>query len=500
MLILDKIRRHVNNTPDAPVMISAEQSISYAELWERSGRLAVELEKIQGSDKSPVMVFGHKDPLMLISFIACVRSGRAYCPVDVSTPVQRISDIAEVIENPLVLAVEQGHCLEGKAKIIERSELNNLVSNANAETNIPVELELDEDDTYYIIFTSGSTGKPKGVEISCGALSRFTDWSAGLGGSVEDKQGARFLNQAPFSFDLSVMDVYTALATGGCIFCLDKKLQLSMADMLAELGKSKVKYWISTPSFADMCLADRSFDEKLMPELENFLFCGEKLTNRTAEKLLERFPRARVINTYGPTESTVAVTDIEIDKEMVLADKDLPIGRCKPGTEILIDESNGEIIIKGDTVSKGYFRDAEKTAKAFFVSEDGKPCYRTGDAGHFEGDILYYGGRIDLQVKLHGYRIELGDIESNLIKMEEIESAVVVPRMQDGKVKYLQGFVVSHFDDKSNAQVKNIKAFLKQFLPEYMVPKRIVFVDNIPLTANGKADRKKLTELMEGRS
>ena len=185
---------------------------------------------------------------------------------------------------------------------------------------------------------------------------------------------------------------------------------------------------------------------------------------------------------------------------MVLADKDLPIGRCKPGTEILIDESNGEIIIKGDTVSKGYFRDAEKTAKAFFVSEDGKPCYRTGDAGHFEGDILYYGGRIDLQVKLHGYRIELGDIESNLIKMEEIESAVVVPRMQDGKVKYLQGFVVSHFDDKSNAQVKNIKAFLKQFLPEYMVPKRIVFVDNIPLTANGKADRKKLTELMEGRS
>ena len=296
------------------------------------------------------------------------------------------------------------------------------------------------------------------------------------------------------------MDVYTALATGGCIFCLDKKLQLSMADMLAELGKSKVKYWISTPSFADMCLADRSFDENLIPELENFLFCGEKLTNRTAEKLMERFPKAKVINTYGPTESTVAVTDVEISKEMAASEKDLPIGRCKPGTEILIDENNGEIIIKGNTVSKGYFRDAEKTAKAFFVAEDGEPCYRTGDAGHFEEDMLYYGGRIDLQVKLHGYRIELGDIESNLVKMEEIESAVVVPKMQDGKVKYLQGYVVSHFDDKSNAQVKNIKAFLKQFLPEYMVPKRIIFIDNMPLTANGKADRKKLTDLMEGRS
>ena len=479
MLILDKIRKHVNNTPDAIVMISAEQSMTYAELWEKSGRLAAEIEKIQGSDKAPVMVFGHKDPLMLISFIACVRSGRAYCPVDVSTPVQ-------------------GHCLEGKAKIIERDEINQLVDDANLE--IAEELEVSDEDTYYIIFTSGSTGKPKGVEISCGALSRFTDWSAGLGGSEEDKQGARFLNQAPFSFDLSVMDVYTALATGGCIFCLDKKLQLSMADLLAELGKSKVKYWISTPSFADMCLADRSFDENLIPELENFLFCGEKLTNRTAEKLMERFPKAKVINTYGPTESTVAVTDVEISKEMAASEKDLPIGRCKPGTEILIDENNGEIIIKGNTVSKGYFRDAEKTAKAFFVAEDGERCYRTGDAGHFEGDMLYYGGRIDLQVKLHGYRIELGDIESNLVKMEEIESAVVVPKMQDGKVKYLQGYVVSHFDDKSNAQVKNIKAFLKQFLPEYMVPKRIIFIDNMPLTANGKADRKKLTDLMEGRS
>ena len=197
--------------------------------------------------------------------------------------------------------------------------------------------------------------------------------------------------------------------------------------------------------------------------------------------------------------STVAVTDIEITKEMIES-KDLPIGRCKPGTEILIDEENDEIIIKGDTVSKGYFKDVEKTSKVFFKADDGMPCYRTGDTGHFEGDILYYGGRIDLQVKLHGYRIELGDIESNLLKMDEIESAAVIPRMQDGKVKYLQGFVVSISKDKSNVEVKKIKAFLKNFLPEYMVPKRIVFIDKIPLTANGKVDRKKLTDVMEGGS
>ena len=499
MLILDKIQKHVNNMPDSLVMVSGKDTLTYAQLWEQSSKLAKVIESKMGDDKSPVMVYGHKHPLMLVSFIACVRTGRAYCPVDISMPQQRVSDIAETIGNPLVLAVESGHGIDD-AIILNREEIEHIVTKSEENSSEPDRsLAVNEDDTYYIIFTSGSTGKPKGVEISCSALSRFTDWAAGLGGSESEKQGARFLNQAPFSFDLSVMDIYTSLATGACIFCLDKKLQMSMADMLEALRNSKVAYWVSTPSFADMCLADRSFDEKLLPEIKAFLFCGEKLVNRTAEKLMERFPSAKIINTYGPTESTVAVTEIEITKQMIEAG-DLPIGRCKPGTEILIDESNSEIIIKGDTVSKGYFRDEEKTSKVFFKAADGEACYRTGDAGHFDGDVLYYSGRIDLQVKLHGYRIELGDIESNLVKMEEIESSAVLPKMQDGKVKYLQAFVVCSSEDKSNAEVKRIKSFLKTFLPEYMVPKRIVFIDKMPLTANGKADRKKLTELMEGGS
>ena len=272
-----------------------------------------------------------------------------------------------------------------------------------------------------------------------------------------------------------------------------------MADMMTALEKSDVHYWVSTPSFADMCLADAQFQEALLPNLRAFLFCGEKLGNRTAQKLMTRFPKAQVINTYGPTESTVAVTNITITKKMVEAG-DLPIGRCKPGTEILIDDENGEMIIKGNTVSKGYFKDPEKTAKVFFTAEDGQPCYRTGDTGYFKEDLLYYGGRIDLQVKLHGYRIELGDIESNLINMPEISTAAVLPKMQEGKVKYLQAFVVSDTEDTSNAEVKRIKAFLKGFLPEYMVPKRIVFIEKMPLTNNGKIDRKKLAAVLEGGS
>ncbi len=499
MFILDKIKQHTISSPDALVMVSGTETLTYGALWEQSDRLAMAIEEKMGADRSPVMVYGHKHPLMLVSFMACVKSGRAYCPVDTSMPQQRVQDIAETIGNPLVLAIEDGHGLNDRSHLLSRASVEGIVETAPPSEGQPTLTPVAAEDTYYIIFTSGSTGKPKGVEISHSALSHFTDWSEQLADDVTQKQGARFLNQAPFSFDLSVLDLYTALASGGSIFCLDKKLSLSMADMMTALEKSDVHYWVSTPSFADMCLADAQFQEALLPNLRAFLFCGEKLGNRTAQKLMTRFPKAQVINTYGPTESTVAVTNITITKKMVEAG-DLPIGRCKPGTEILIDDENGEMIIKGNTVSKGYFKDPEKTAKVFFTAEDGQPCYRTGDTGYFKEDLLYYGGRIDLQVKLHGYRIELGDIESNLINMPEISTAAVLPKMQEGKVKYLQAFVVSDTEDTSNAEVKRIKAFLKGFLPEYMVPKRIVFIEKMPLTNNGKIDRKKLAAVLEGGS
>ena len=140
-----------------------------------------------------------------------------------------------------------------------------------------------------MIFTSGSTGNPKGVQITSDCLNHYLDWSVGLGNTRDEKEGRIFLNQAPFSFDLSVMDLYTCLACGGTLFPLTKTEQADFSLLLPALANSGASVWVSTPSFADMCLRDPNFDSDLLPQLRLFLFCGETLTNRTAEKLSGRF-------------------------------------------------------------------------------------------------------------------------------------------------------------------------------------------------------------------
>ncbi len=208
---------------------------------------------------------------------------------------------------------------------------------------------------------------------------------------------------------------------------------------------------------------------------------------------MERFPKAVVINTYGPTESTVAITDITVTEDLLAAEGELPIGRPKPGTSVEIDPENGEMLILGDTVSLGYFRDKEKTEKAFFEgSLNGAPVrgYRTGDAGEIKDGLLYYKGRLDRQIKFHGYRIELGDVEANLMELPGVSMAAVVTPKKDGKIRFLAAFVSA--EQGAELDRKSIRQMLKERLPDYMIPKRIFVEESLPLTGNGKIDRKSL--------
>lgn len=488
-----------NNNANNP----EEGQLTYNQLIDYSDRLAFYLENTLGNNKTPLVVYGHKSPYILVCFLACVKSGRAYCPIDISVPLERTKDIICETDSPIVLTTEnlEFHC----DREINLSKIKNIIQTTNLK--IDKSKYVKAGDVFYIIFTSGSTGKPKGVQITTECLGNFLDWAVTLGGKDLTENQLTFINQAPFSFDLSVMDLYLSLYLGGTLWCLEKTVQADAKTLFASLHQSEANVWVSTPSFANMCLAGDVFNESLMPKIKLFLFCGETLTNSTVEKLHKRFPQATVVNTYGPTESTVAITEVIVTPELNAKFSPLPVGKPKPGTFIFITDENGkalpdgekgEILIVGDSVSIGYFNRPDLTKKVFSectVNGITYRSYRTGDEGYIKDGLLYYSGRIDLQIKLHGYRIEIEDIENNLLKLPSIKSAVVVPVVKNGAVESLTAFVIVGFEVISNLKAsQQIRKELSEFLPLYMIPKKFIFVNDIPMTNNGKANRKKLME------
>ena len=483
MSVLEKIFTAVKEDPGRTAFMSVSGTLTYEELWEKSGKLASYIDEAAVENRDPVVVYGHKSPYMPVCFLACVRSGRAYCPVDVSMPEERIRDIAAETGSPLILAAEQmPYEAEG---MITPEKMDGIIG---TYPEISPDKAVSGDEVFYIIFTSGSTGRPKGVQITEKNLDSFVSWSADLFGGP-----GVFMNQAPYSFDLSVMDTYTALTSGGTVASLDKALLRDMNHAFGFIRDSGVEYFVSTPSFANLLLADRQFSSEGFPKISRFVFCGEKLTKETAAKLFERFPDAKVINTYGPTEATVAVSSTEVTSQMLEDDRTIPVGRPKPGTDIYVD--NDELIIAGDSVSPGYYMDEVKTAKAFFTAPDGRQCYRTGDSGQYDDGMLYFSGRLDSQIKMNGYRIELEDIENNLLKLDGVGAAAVMPRYDGETIKSLTAFV-SPRDSGAEPEGRKLRKALREKLPSYMIPKKIKVLDMLPVNSNGKINRKKLEELL----
>jgi len=513
MNILESIRNHAATHPERLAFVlntlTDTATLAWQDLETYSNRLGARLVQIT-KDTTPVVVYGHKDPLMIVSFVACSKAGRAYCPVDVSVPQGRLQDIVREVCPKVVIALEDLPDVDcGDAVVLTKDDVSGIVS---ARMDSPIDLTsywVGPNDVYYIIFTSGSTGKPKGVQITRDCLDNFIRWGLSLCANAADTPMV-FVNQAPYSFDLSVMDLYLALASGGTEFAISKALLESMSALFDRLRTSDATVWVSTPSFVEMCLADPSFNADLLPCMRTFLFCGETLTNRTAERLMDAFPQAEVYNTYGPTESTVAVTGVLVTPEVSSAYVPLPIGTPKPGTQIhIVDEQGadvepgqkGEIVIVGDSVSVGYFHDEERTKASFSTRDmDGVPMrsYRTGDEGYIKDGMLFYSGRIDLQIKMHGYRIELEDIEANIAALPGVIRVAVLPvRKPDGTVRSLTAFLVMDAPAASFSRqdVKDLRGQLASSLPSYMIPKRLRIVDDLPVTNNGKVDRKKLAEL-----
>lgn len=485
-MILDNILYNMKNNQEKIAYRSQEKTVTFGELHNYVKNMYNFLCK-KNKEKKAVVVYGHKSIYMIASFLACSFSGVAYIPIDKSIPLERLNKIIEQVQPKYIFAVEK---LElNFSNIIDQTKLDEIFNIEGKHEIVP---KHNKKDIYYIIFTSGSTGNSKGVKVAYRNLNSFINWFQ----TIITKEKSIILNQALFSFDLSVADLYLALTTGSELVVLEKEVQGNFPRLFEVLKKSNIEIAVMTPSFAELLLLDKNFNENLLCKLNTIYFCGEILLPKTVRILFERFPNIRLINSYGPTECTVAVTSIEITKDM-LNKSNLPIGKAKKDTKIYIVNDNlellpdgeiGEILISGTSVSDGYL--GIKT-NSFFIFKDNK-SYLTGDLGYLKNDILYYKCRKDHQIKYKGYRIELNDIDRNFYKLEYIEKVAVTTR-EDAfkKVEKIIAFVqLKENYIKNSLEIKND---LMKLLPEYMCP-NIKIVAIIPINNNGKVDIQKLKE------
>lgn len=443
---------------------------------------------------SPILVFGDHQVEMISSFLAALKTGHAYIPVSTDSALPRIQSILETAQPSLIIAVDDFPSAEidPSAPVLTKEQLNEILANPRQADDT---MKVTGQDLAYVLFTSGTTGSPKGVEVSHDNFMTFVNWI--LGNDFNITAGENFLGQPPYSFDLSNMYWLPALLSGGTIKAIPHQVVENFGQLFTALPKLDLNVFVGTPSFAEMLMLSPGFNGQQMAGLKTFLFCGEELTVKTAKALQQRFPSAKIYNTYGPTEATVAVSGIEITPEIIANSDRLPVGYPKPGVELSIWDGNtqitnpgqsGEIIISGDSVAQGYMRNPEKTAQSFFEI-DGTPAYRTGDAGTLDADgLLHHKGRMDFQIKLHGFRVELDEVRASLEKSPLIKQAVAVPKYKaNGQVAHLIAYVIpkeTATDD--NALTKEIRTSLDGLIMPYMMPTQFIYRESFPMSANGK--------------
>lgn len=489
-MILDEILDVLKRENDDIAYIEKNISYTYNELYMFVSNIYSFL-LLNNTERKPVIVYGNKQIYMKATFLACSYAGMTYVPIDISMPEERVKLIINQV-NPYCII---GDFKSKDCKSISSKEIEDIMKE-KSYNNIK-KIYMKPEDIYYIIFTSGSTGIPKGVKVTYKNLDSCVKWLK----DITKIQKGVVLNQAIFSFDLSVADLYLSLISGSAHYILEDITAFNFSIIFEELKKSNATLAVMTPSFAELLLTDKSFNKELLPKLNTIIFCGEKLFNITVEKLYKRFKNIKIINSYGPTECTFAVTSIELTKDSV-NENNIPVGRVKEGTDILIldNEKNivreneiGEILITGDSVAEGYLEVPEKNP---FITYNGQRAYLTGDLGYIKNKILYCTGRMDNQIKFKGYRIELSDIEKNFYDLNYIDKVKVISKLSNkNTVIKLVAFI--KLKNGTNKNTIEIKRDLGKKLPDYMIP-NIKILEEFPLNNNGKTDINKLRRIVNG--
>ncbi len=435
----------------------------------------------------------------IVSFFGALYSGNTYVPLDYNDAAERALKIIEKVDSPLVITDEKnalwlkesGKNVALYEEIIKDEPKDNLIYAAVDEIYdlMPA----------YIMHTSGSTGEPKGVVISHRGLIDFTEWITDY---FELDENSIIALQSPFHFDASIFDIYSCISVGSKIVIMPDVFARFPAKIPSFLEENHITCIFWVPGILADIANSGVLSEYKMPELKMFTFIGEVMPTKQLNIWIKENPDRCYINLYGPTEATVACSAYRIEKKLLDTDS-IPIGKASLNKKLIIlNEENkeasvgevGEICILGSGLALGYYGKKELTDNVFVQNplndKYEEKIYKTGDYGFVneDGDIVF-SGRRDTQVKVHGIRVELGDVENAALCIEGIERACAVLYKEKKMVLFLK--------TKAEFSEREIKKLLKEHVPKYMIPDKVVMVESFPINKNGKIDRKELLKLIE---
>ncbi|MFD2169298.1 amino acid adenylation domain-containing protein [Tumebacillus lipolyticus] len=471
-------------TPDAIALVAGEQRLTYRQLSERADLMARELRRRGVSVGSVVGVCLERSVAMVVSLLAVLKAGAAYLPLDPEYPQERLLFMLEDSQASVLLTGAELRHLFAAASA-QLVELDAVASISASDDRSDCEVEVAATDPAYVIYTSGSTGQPKGVVVPHGAICNHMLWMQDefpLG--CEDA----VLQKTSFSFDASVWEFYAPLLAGGRLVLAEPLGHLDGRYLAQVIQEEKVTVLQVVPTMLSMLLSESSFTD--CHSLKR-VFCGGEALSPELVARFYSLMEAELVNLYGPTEACIDATFYRCPRAEAVA---VPIGRpiANVHTYVLDEHQElvpygvpGELHIGGAGLALGYLHRPELTAERFVETQFGR-LYKTGDLVRKSADgLLHYAGRIDSQVKLRGFRIELGEIEGALTAHPAIGEAVVT--VHDSRV-------IGYLVERASVADEELRAFVKNRLPDYMVPAQFVRLDALPQTANGKVDRKALPQ------
>jgi len=511
--------RSAQQFPDAPCLVIKGTTYDYAAVEACARRWAHAIVRTLGRPARRIGVFGYRSQVSYAGVLAALFSGATFVPLNPTFPRERtremirqaeldaiivdagaqeqLADVLDSADPPLlVLAPEAESLGSGAGQAILADELG-------AEPSLSDLPPLLPNDIAYLLFTSGSTGRPKGVPVTHVNASSFIDFAVGHYGITRDDRFSQTFDQ---TFDLSIFDLFVAWEKGASIYALQPLDLIAPARFIT---RNELTIWFSVPSIPALMRRKNTLKPDSLASLRVSLFCGEPLPAETAEAWQAAAPQSLVENLYGPTELTIACLWYRWDSASSAAtcvNGLVPIGRPFPGLGAAVVDDNletveeggsGELCVSGPQTTPGYWRDPSKTAERF-VDLPGQQFpaerfYRTGDRVTRlpTGDYVYL-GRTDHQVKVMGFRVELGEVEACLLSEPNTVQAVAVGwPVKDGSAEGIVAFVSG-----TDIDLDWIRQEASKRLPTYMVPRDVRVVETMPLNVNGKIDRLALTETL----